>query len=60
MDLLLWAKNHGVTHVEAAPVMQLTPEQVARVYHDIDRKRTTTRPLQLAPVLLKDVPEIDK
>jgi len=60
MDLLLWAKNHGIAHDEAAPVMQLTPEQVARVYRDIDRKRTTTRPLQLAPLLLKEVPEIDK
>jgi NAD+ synthase len=60
MDLLLWAKNHGVTAAEAAPVMDLTPEQVDRVYRDIDRKRTTTRPLQLAPVLLRAVPEIDK
>jgi NAD+ synthase len=58
MDLLLWAKNHGVTAAEAAPVLELTAEQVERVYHDIDRKRATTRPLQLAPLLVKDVPEI--
>lgn len=60
MDLLLWAHNHGVAAEAAAPVLDLTPEQVARVYRDIERKRATTRPLQLPPVLLKDVPEIDK
>jgi len=58
MDLLLWAKNHGVAPAEAAPVLELTPEQVERVYRDIDRKRATTRPLQLSPVLAKEVPEI--
>ena len=60
MDLLLWAKNHGVPAREAAPVMDLTPEQVDRVYRDIDRKRATTRPLQLPPLLLGQVPEISK
>ena len=57
MDLLLWGHNHGVDPAEAAPVLDLTPEQVARVYHDIERKRATTRPLQLPPLLVKDVPE---
>lgn len=60
MDLLLWARNHRITPEDAAPVLDLTPEQVARVYKDIDRKRVTTRPLQLPPLLVKDVPEIDK
>ena len=60
MDLLLWAKNHGVAADDAAPVLELTADQVERVYHDIDRKRATTRPLQLAPLLVKDVPEIQK
>ena len=60
MDLLLWAKNHGVAPAEAAPTLDLTPEQVERVYRDIDRKRATTRPLQLPPLLIKDVPEIVK
>ncbi len=58
MDLLLWARNAGVPAAEAAPVVGLTAEQVERVYHDIDRKRATTRPLQLAPLLVRDVPEI--
>ena len=60
MDLLLWAKNHGVAPAEVASVLELTPEQVERVYRDIDRKRATTRPLQLPPLLVKDVPEIAK
>jgi len=60
MDLLLWARNHGVTPGEVADVLDLTAVQVERVYHDIDRKRATTRPLQLPPLLVEDVPEIRK
>ncbi len=60
MDLLLWAKNHEVPVEEAAAVMGLQPEQVERVYHDIDRKRATSRPLQLPPLLIEEVPEIRK
>ena len=58
MDLLLWARNHGTTAADAAPVLGLTPAQVERVYHDIERKRTTTRPLHLPPQLLRNVPEV--
>jgi NAD+ synthase len=60
MDLLLWAKNHGVPAAEAAPVMELRTEQVERVYHDIDRKRATTLPLHLTSLLVKSVDEIRK
>ncbi len=60
MDLLLWAKNHGVPSGQAAPVLGLAAAQVERVYRDIDRKRLTTLPLQLPPVLVKPVPEIVK
>jgi len=60
MDLLLWAKNHGVAATEAAPVLGLEPEQVERVYRDIDRKRATTLPLHLTSLLLKPVDEIRK
>lgn len=60
MDLLLWAKNHGVPADEAARVMDLTPEQVGRVYHDIDRKRATTLPLHLTGLLVKPVDEVRK
>jgi len=60
MDLLLWARNHDVPAAEAAPVMGLAPEQVERVYRDIDRKRATTLPLHLTGLLVKPVPEIRK
>ncbi|MBU8870243.1 MAG: NAD(+) synthase [Gemmatimonadales bacterium] len=60
MDLLLWAKNHGVEAAKTAEVMGMEPIQVERVYHDIDRKRATTLPLHLTSLLLKDVPEVKK
>ncbi len=58
MDLLLWARNHDVPAADAAPVVDLTAEQVTRVYHDIDRKRAATRPLHAPPLLVREVPEI--
>ncbi len=58
MDLLLWALNHGIPAAEAAAVLDLTPEQVTRVYRDIQRKRNTTLPLHLPPQLVKPVAEI--
>jgi len=60
MDLLLWAHNHGVSAAEAGKVMELDAVQVERVYRDIERKRATTRPLQLPPQLVEPVPEIKK
>ncbi len=60
MDLLLWAKNHGVPAEEAAAALDMQPVQVERVYKDIDRKRATTLPLHLTSLLLKEVPEISK
>jgi len=60
MDLILYAKNHGISCDEAGAALNLSADQVQRVYHDIDRKRATTRPLQLPPLLIKPVPEIDK
>lgn len=58
MDLALYAKNHGVPPVEAAPVIGITAEQVERVYKDIDQKRITTRYLGLKPQLCGTVDEI--
>lgn len=59
MDLALWAKNHGVPPVEAAPVIGITADQVERVYRDIDQKRATTRYLGLKAQLCGSVPEIN-
>jgi NAD+ synthase len=58
LDLLLWARNHAVPVGEAAEVMQLRPDQVRRVYDDIDQKRRTTAYLHAAPILLEPVEEI--
>jgi NAD+ synthase len=60
MDLCLYALNHGVPAEEVAPVVGLTPEQVVRVFRDIDVKRRTTRPLHLPALLVKDVKEISE
>ncbi len=58
MDLCLWAHNHGVTAEVAAPVVGVTPEQIERVYRDIEAKRRATRPLHLTSLLVDEVPEI--
>lgn len=58
MDLCLYGKNHGVAPAEVAPVVNLTEEQVAWVYEDIDKKRATTRYMHLSPQLVGEVPEI--
>ena len=58
MDLCLYGRNHAVPAAELAPTVGLTPEQVERVYKDIDPKRRTTRYLHLYPLLAQDVPEI--
>jgi NAD+ synthase len=55
MDLCLYAKNHGVSAAEVAPVVELTAEQVERVFRDIDAKRRTTRYLHMRPLLVRPV-----
>lgn len=60
MDLCLYGKNNGVSVESVASAIDLTPEQVQRVYDDIDTKRSTTRYLHLPPLLLDGVPEITK
>jgi len=59
MDLCLWAKNHGHPPESLSEALQLEPEQIERVYRDIDNKRRTTRYLQLKPLLVEDVEEIE-
>lgn len=58
LDLCLYGKNHGYTPEEVASVADITADQVAYVYKDIDTKRSTTSYLHLPPVLINDVPEI--
>src|SRR5262249_45021343 len=55
MDLCLYAKNNGIAAADVAPAVGLTPEQVERVYKDIDKKRMTTRYLHARPLLVHPV-----
>jgi NAD+ synthase len=59
MDLCLWGKNHGLTPEEVASAAGLKPEQVTRVWKDIDTKRSTTRYLHLPPLLVETIAELD-
>lgn len=58
MDLCLYGKNNGIPPAEVAHATGLTEDQVTRVYQDIDTKRTTTRYLQMEPLLASPVVEI--
>ena len=60
MDLCLYGKNHQVLPEVVAKAIGLEPDQVQRVYDDIDTKRATTRYLHLSPLLIDDVAEIEK
>ncbi len=60
MDLCLWGKNHGVSPAEVAPVVELTADQVAWVYEDIDKKRATTRYMHMAPQLVDAIAELSQ
>jgi NAD+ synthase len=58
MDLCLYARNHNIPAVAAAGALGLRPEQVERVYKDIDQKRRTTKYLHSKPLLVEPVSEI--
>jgi NAD+ synthase len=58
MDLCLFGRNHDVPAADVAPAVGLTPEQVERVYRDIDQKRRATRYLHLKPLLVEAVDEV--
>ena len=58
LDLVLWAKNHGVSADECGEVLGFSGTQVQRVYDDIDQKRRTTAYLHARPILLEDVNEV--
>jgi NAD+ synthase len=58
MDLCLYAVNHGVSADEVAPVVDLTPAQVARVFRDIEAKRRVAKYLHQRPLLVEPVAEV--
>jgi NAD+ synthase len=53
MDLCLYALTHGISAEEVAPVVDLLPDQVERVFHDIKSKRRATRYLHLPPLMVE-------
>lgn len=59
MDLCLYGKNNGYTAQDVAGAVNLSPEQVAWVYKDVDTKRATTRYLHLPALMVDPVPEIN-
>ncbi len=59
MDLCLYAKNNDISSEEVAYATGLTAEQVQRVFHDIDQKRSTTHYLHLHSLLIEDIPELN-
>lgn len=56
LDLCLFARDHGVSAEEAAATLALRPDQVQRVFKEIDDKRKATRYLHM-PALLIDGPD---
>jgi NAD+ synthase len=55
MDLCLYAHNHNVPAAEVAPIVGLSPEQVERVFKDIEAKRRVAQYLHARPLLVIDV-----
>jgi NAD+ synthase len=52
MDLCLYAKNNAISEAEVAKVLGRTPEQIGRVYRDIESKRHVARYLHASPLSL--------
>ncbi|MGE5612015.1 MAG: NAD(+) synthase [Bacillota bacterium] len=59
MDLCLWALNHGIPPESVAAELQLSPDQVRQVYHDIQTKRRTTAYQHRSPLLAQPVQEVE-
>ncbi|WP_437594053.1 NAD(+) synthase [Sorangium sp. So ce1000] len=54
MDLCLYAYNNNVPAAETAPVVGITPQQVERVFKDIEAKRRVAQYLHAQPLLVRD------
>ncbi|HEY6032912.1 MAG TPA: NAD(+) synthase, partial [Kofleriaceae bacterium] len=53
MDACLYARAHAIPAAEAAAVLGLAPDQIERVYRDIDAKRAAARYLHAPPITLR-------
>jgi NAD+ synthase len=54
MDLCLYARDHDVPPADAGKVLNLTADQVSRVYKDIDAKRKAAQYLHAPPLLVSE------
>jgi NAD+ synthase len=59
MDLCLYAYNHHMPAADVAPVVELRPDQVERVFKDIEAKRRATRYLHTPPMVVEPVSEVE-
>jgi NAD+ synthase len=55
MDLVLYGKVNGFGAADISPVVGLTPEQVERVFHDIEAKRRMAHYLHAPPALVEEI-----
>jgi NAD+ synthase len=55
MDLCLYAHNNKVSAAETAPAVGITPEQVERVFKDIEAKRRVAQYLHARPLHVRDM-----
>jgi NAD+ synthase len=55
MDLCLYAHEHDISAADASAALELRPEQVERIYREIEANRRATRYLHTPPLLLEDV-----
>jgi NAD+ synthase len=60
LDMCLWAHDHDIAASDAAEETGLTPEQVLRVYKDIEAKRRATQSLHAAPLLVEKIQMVDR
>jgi len=58
LDLCLYAHDRAIPAAEVAAAAGLSPEQVERVYRDIEAKRRMARYLHARPLLVDDVVEV--
>jgi NAD+ synthase len=54
MDVCLYAHDRGIAPAEVANVLDLAPDQVERIYRDIEAKRRATRYLHERPLLIEE------
>lgn len=58
MDVCLYGKNHNIDPGSVAEFLKIDEKRIESVYHDIDQKRSTTKYLHAAPILVEEVQEI--